>query len=91
MFTAFAMVAWVIGALGLLMLLTLFVAGMPNSTPEQLRRIKRLMLATAVGGAAALAGSVWLLVEGRALWAAGVGIAPAVGAFGLMVWAGVRQ
>lgn len=90
-FTAVAIVAWVIGAVGLVMLLALFVAGMPNSTPKPLRRIKRLMLATAVAGAAALAASAWLLVEGRALWAAGVGLAPATGALGLTVWAGLRQ
>lgn len=87
MFTALAIVAWLIGAMGLLMLLTLLLAGGANSTKERLRRIKRLLLTTALMGMGILVGSAWLMVEGRPLWAAGLGVVPAAIVLGLMIWA----
>jgi hypothetical protein len=79
--TILAGVCILLGLLGSLMLITLLLAGSPNSTPAQLHTIKLLMLAVAIGGVLCVAGSVTLIVWHRPLWASAVGIAPAATVF----------
>lgn len=69
----FAGLAVAAGVLGTLMILVMCLAGGANSTPLQIRRIKQIMLLTAVLGAAMAAGGIWLIVKGFPGYAALVG------------------
>lgn len=72
--------------------LILFMAGMPNSSPEQLREIRGWMVSVVVVALIGLAGSIWGLTARRPWLSAGVGLAPAVYAIGLvMVLAALRR
>ena len=86
MSTVFAIGAMVVGALATLMMLTLCVAGAPNSSPEQLRTIKLWMLAIAIVGVLTLGGGIWLAISGKAWMAAAISALPALSIFVLMVW-----
>lgn len=76
-----AILANAIGPIVTLGMIGLMFAGMPNSSPAQLRFIQRLMLGTFALGLACLAGGVWLFVAGRPWPAALVGGLPIVSIF----------
>jgi hypothetical protein len=74
--SAIAPLALAFGALASLSLLVLLLASMPNGKPQQLRSIRRWMLATALVGAASLGGGVLLAVADRPGPSAVVGLLP---------------
>jgi len=64
-YAVFAVAAVIVGLIGTATLLVLLMASAANSKPHQLRVIKWMTLASAVGGLACAAGGVWLLTVGR--------------------------
>ncbi len=78
------------GAVGTLMLLTLGLAGGANSTPAQIRMLKRFMLATALGGAGCFAGGIWILYKGFPGYAGLVGALPLIVVVVGMIWLTIR-
>lgn len=75
-----------IGAIGLLMLLTLMIAGMPNSSSGQLRRMTRATWAIAGGGLGLIGLAVWAMVSGRPGLGAALGASPLAAMVGLIAW-----
>lgn len=67
------------GVFGVLMFLTLMLAGMPNSKPEQLRLMTRWMYISGAVSFACLVGGIWLIVLGYNGWGALVGALPLIG------------
>ncbi|HYD02151.1 MAG TPA: hypothetical protein VEB22_13070 [Phycisphaerales bacterium] len=65
------------GAALCVMLLSLLLAGSPNSSPAQLARIKGWMLATVLVGLLGATGAVWAMAIGRPGLGAYAGAAPA--------------
>jgi hypothetical protein len=82
----FAGLAVAAGVLGTLTMLVMCLAGAPNSSPPQIRRIKQIMLLSAVLGAAMAAGGIWLIVQGHPWWAALVGGFPMIFVTGGIVY-----
>jgi hypothetical protein len=86
MWYALSILGTVAGLVVTVLVLTLLLAGSPNSSPEQLLRIKRLMLGTALVGLGGLIGAVWAMVVGRPALAGAIGAAPAAAGIGLLVY-----
>lgn len=78
------------GLLCTLMLVILFLAGMPNSKPDDLRMIKLYTWGVFLGGLLCAVGGGWLLAAGRPWWGAGVGMLPFVGMIVLFAWVSIR-
>jgi ABC-type Mn2+/Zn2+ transport system permease subunit len=83
--------AGVAGTIGFLMVLVMLMAGGANSTPQQIRRIKQLMLLTTVVGLGCVIGGAWLSVRGSPWWGSGVAMVPAVFVFVGMIWLTISQ
>lgn len=90
-YTILAALAIGAGACGSLMLFVMIMAGGANSTPEQIRVLKWLMLACAVGGLICFAGGVGLVIRSHPALAGAVGVLPMVVLVGLMIWAEVSR
>lgn len=74
----FGVLATAVGLLGTLSWEILFLAGSPNSSPQQFATIKMWMWIALVGGLACAGIAVWLMVIDRPWYAAGVGVLPMV-------------
>lgn len=79
------------GVIGTLMILVLLMAASPNSSPEQLRNIKLMMLAALVIGALMAIGASILIATGRPWIGSIVGAFPALFVFGGMVYLSIAQ
>lgn len=64
------------GAFATLTMLTLLVAGMPNSSPQQMAEIEGYMWATGIVGFGGLVFAIWGMTKGRRAFAAWAGAAP---------------
>lgn len=71
------------------MLITLMLAGGANSSPEQIRLLKWLMLGMTVVGILSLAGGILLIVKAHPVWGGVVGSVPVVGFLALMIYAAI--
>lgn len=89
LYSILASLAIAIGAMGALCLLVMLMAGGANSTPEQIRLIKWLMLATVVGGLIVCVGGIVLICKSHPVWGGVVGVMPMAVLIGLMIWAEV--
>jgi len=85
-----ASLAIAFGVLGTLMILVVAMACGANSTPEQIRQIKLIMLASAIGGLACFGVGVMLLAKGFPWWAGFVGGLPMIVVGVTMVWLTLR-
>lgn len=83
--------ATALGVLGSLCLLVLIMAATPNSTDAQLAAAKRWMLFIAIAGFAIPVAAIWLGRTDRPWWGALVGILPAIGLVGLLIWASIPR
>lgn len=79
--------ATLLGIFGTLCSLTFLMAGGANSTPEQIRTIKQLLLAAGVLGVASIAGAIVLLVYRQPIWSPIVGVLPLVVFVVAIAWA----
>lgn len=73
---ALALLASAGGVFATLTMLTLLLAGSPNSSPQQLAEIKAYMWATGIVGLGGLAFAIWGMTKGRHAFAAWAGAAP---------------
>lgn len=78
------------GIVATVMLLSLLLASAPNSSPQQLRTIRRLMWLSGVGGLLCAVAGTWLLLAGRPWWGAAVGAVPVAATLTLLVYVGLR-
>ena len=90
-FTILATLAIAAGVLGTLTLATMLLAGGANSSPEQIRQIKLLLLATAVGGLTCMGVGILLVFKSHPLWGGIVGAVPMGIVFTGIVWLTVSQ
>ena len=81
MANALAVLSLVIAGVGHLLLIGLCFAGMPNSTPQQMRHIQLWMLGIAVVAVATIVGGVLLVRAGHPWWCAGVALASPIAMF----------
>lgn len=86
-----AALATVVGACGSLMLFVLLLAGSPNSSPEQIRLIKWLMLLCAVAGLLCFGGGIFLTARAHPALASLVGALPMIVLVSLMIWVEVSH
>ncbi len=73
------------------MLFVLLIAGSPNSSPEQIVRLKWMMGACVVGGLICCGAGIMLLVRAHPVWGGAIGALPLAVMFGLIVWVGVSS
>ncbi|HQY89113.1 MAG TPA: hypothetical protein PK402_10665 [Tepidisphaeraceae bacterium] len=83
----FSILAMVGNVFSTLMGIVLLLAGSPNSSPEQLLFIKRMMLVIAVLGAICLIGAIVLNVNRMLGWSIAVSLVPVVLVIGFFIWA----
>lgn len=69
---------------------TMLMAGSPNSSPDQLLFIKRMMLAFGVVGLICLIGAIVLSVNRMPGWSIAVSLVPVLFTIVFFVWAFVR-
>ena len=86
-----ASLAIAVGVLGTLMVLVFAMASGANSTPEQIRLIKLVMLTSGIVGVGCVVGGIVLIVKGFPGWASLVGALPMIFVFVMMVWLTVRS
>lgn len=67
----------------------LLLAGGANSSPEQIRLIKWLMLACVVGGLICCGGGIFLICRAHPVWGGVLGAVPMILLVGAMIWAEV--
>ena len=86
MLSVLAIAATIAGAIASISLLTLLLAGSPNSTPEFYAKLKFWMIFTAVAGTAIVVAAIWTLAEGHPLISLLIGGFPILVLIGLIAW-----
>ena len=87
----FSILAMIVNVLSTLCSVTMLLAGSPNSSPEQLLFLKRMMLVFGVVGLVCLVGAIVLNVNRMLGWSIAVSLFPFVLAIAFFTWAYLKE